>query len=197
MVNLNQGTLAGLAIQAPPRDEQAAIGQAIADADSSLAQLDQLIAKKHDLKQAAMQQLLTGRIRLAGFSAPWNAAPLREVAFIRNDKALPTSLPPETLCIELEHIGQGTGQLVGASTAAFSTSAKYRFSRGDVLFGRLRAYLRKHWLADRAGVCSTEIWPLVGKPGRLASSYLSALVQTDKFSDAAAVSYGTHMPRAD
>jgi type I restriction enzyme, S subunit len=71
MVNLNQGTLAGLAIQAPPRDEQAAIGQAIADAESSLAQLDQLIAKKRDLRQAAMQQLLTARTRLPGFAGSW------------------------------------------------------------------------------------------------------------------------------
>ncbi|MBK9361261.1 MAG: hypothetical protein IPM99_09170 [Rubrivivax sp.] len=53
----------------------------LSDVDSLLTKLDQLIAKKRDLKQAAMQQLLTGRIRLAGFSAPWNAAPLREVAF--------------------------------------------------------------------------------------------------------------------
>lgn len=67
MVNLNQGTLAGLAIQAPPRDEQAAISTAIADADSSLAKLDQLIAKKRDLKQATMQQLLSGEIRLSGY----------------------------------------------------------------------------------------------------------------------------------
>lgn len=58
MVNLNQGTLAGLAIQAPPRHEQAAISTAIADADSSLAKLDQLIAKKRNLKQAAVQRLL-------------------------------------------------------------------------------------------------------------------------------------------
>ena len=71
MVNLNQGTLAGLAIQAPSRDEQAAISTAIADADSSLVKLDQLIAKKRDLKHAAMQQLLTGRTRLEGFAAPW------------------------------------------------------------------------------------------------------------------------------
>jgi type I restriction enzyme S subunit len=41
------------------------------DADSLLAGLDRLIAKKRDLKQAAMQQLLTGQTRLPGFSGDW------------------------------------------------------------------------------------------------------------------------------
>lgn len=87
MVNLNQGTLAGLAIQAPPRNEQAAIGQAIADADSSLAKLDQLIAKKRDLKQAAMQQLLTGRRRLPGFARQWTRRTLGTVLTICHGKS--------------------------------------------------------------------------------------------------------------
>lgn len=195
--NITGNDVRAFELPLPPTDEQRSIAAALADIDALLAKLDLLIAKKRDVKQAAMQQLLTGQVRLAGFTAPWKGSALREVAFIRNDKALPSTLPPETVCIELEHIGQGTGRLVGASVAGSSSSAKYRFAEGDVLFGRLRAYLRKHWLADRAGICSTEIWPLVGKPNRLAASYLSALVQTDRFADAAAVSYGTHMPRAD
>lgn len=87
MVNLNQGTLAGLAIQAPPRDEQAAISTAIGDADSSLVMLDQLIAKKRDLKQAAMQQLLTGRRRLPGFAGQWTRRTLGTVLTICHGKS--------------------------------------------------------------------------------------------------------------
>lgn len=71
MINLNQGTLKGLLIQAPPLPEQRAIAAALSDVDALLAKLDQLIAKKRDLKQAAMQQLLTGRWRLPGFSGEW------------------------------------------------------------------------------------------------------------------------------
>jgi type I restriction enzyme S subunit len=47
--------------------------------DALLAKLDQLIAKKRDLKQAAMQQLLTGQTHLPGFSGKWNERPLGEV----------------------------------------------------------------------------------------------------------------------
>ena len=50
-----------------PDDERHAIATALSDVDALLAGLDRLIAKKRDLKQAAMQQLLTGRTRLQGF----------------------------------------------------------------------------------------------------------------------------------
>lgn len=52
-------------------DEQAAIAGALSDMDALLGALDRLIAKKRDLKQAAMQQLLTGRTRLPGFKGKW------------------------------------------------------------------------------------------------------------------------------
>ena len=72
MINLNQGTLRELVVQAPPIIEQCAIADALSDVDALLAQLDQLIGKKRDLKQAALQQLLTGQTRLPGFSRAWS-----------------------------------------------------------------------------------------------------------------------------
>jgi type I restriction enzyme, S subunit len=52
--------------------EQRAIAEALSDVDALLGGLDRLIAKKRDLKQAAMQQLLTGQTRLPGFHGKWN-----------------------------------------------------------------------------------------------------------------------------
>lgn len=61
----------------PPTDEERTeIAGALSDVDALLATMDQLIAKKRDLKQAAMQQLLTGKIRLPGFSGEWEAKKL-------------------------------------------------------------------------------------------------------------------------
>jgi type I restriction enzyme S subunit len=51
--------------------EQRAISSALSDVDELLDSIDHLIAKKRDLKQAAMQQLLTGQVRLLGFSGEW------------------------------------------------------------------------------------------------------------------------------
>lgn len=58
-------------VQSPPLSEQRAIAEALSDADALLDGLDRLIVKKRDLKQAAMQQLLTGKTRLPGFSGEW------------------------------------------------------------------------------------------------------------------------------
>ena len=55
----------------PPTPEQRAIATALSDVDALLGGLDRLIAKKRDLKQAAMQQLLTGQTRLPGFHGEW------------------------------------------------------------------------------------------------------------------------------
>lgn len=59
--------------------EQRAIAEALSDADARIAALESLIAKKRDLKQAAMQQLLTGKTRLPGFSGEWEVKPLGEI----------------------------------------------------------------------------------------------------------------------
>ncbi|ARK96182.1 hypothetical protein BOC43_17050 [Burkholderia pseudomallei] len=55
----------------PTNEERTEIANALSDVDALLATLDQVIAKKRDLKQAAMQQLLTGEKRLPGFSGDW------------------------------------------------------------------------------------------------------------------------------
>jgi len=63
----------------PSFSEQRAIATALSDVDALLGGLDRLIAKKRDLKQAAMQQLLTGQTRLPGFQGEWEVKRLGEL----------------------------------------------------------------------------------------------------------------------
>ena len=63
----------------PPSAEQRAIVDALSDVDGMLSALDALIAKKQAIKQAAMQQLLTGRTRLPGFGRAWETKRLGEL----------------------------------------------------------------------------------------------------------------------
>ena len=195
--HINLGILRDLPVPQPPPVEQEIIAEALSDADALIESLEQLLTKKRQIKKGAMQELLTGRKRLPGLSEEWEVKRLGEFVSIRNQKALPSGLDVDTLCIELDHIGQGDGRLFEYSAAQYSTSSKYRFCSGDVLFGRLRSYLRKFWLADRDGICSTEIWPLMVDPEQARSDFLYAIVQSDEFIATANISYGTHMPRAD
>ena len=78
--NVNAATLRGMPIPLPQLNEQQAIAGALSDVDALLAGLDRLIAKKRDLKQAAMQQLLTGQTRLPGFGENWETCRLGRIA---------------------------------------------------------------------------------------------------------------------
>ena len=71
MKNLAKAEFLAMPIPVPPLVEQHAIAAALGDVDALIASLERLIAKKRDIKQATMQQLLTGRTRLPGFSGEW------------------------------------------------------------------------------------------------------------------------------
>jgi type I restriction enzyme S subunit len=81
--NVGQQNLGRVLAPLPPLAEQRAIATALSDVDGLLGGLDRLIAKKRDLKQAAMQQLLTGQTRLPGFHGEWEVKRLGEIAHIK------------------------------------------------------------------------------------------------------------------
>ena len=76
------GNLRKIAFPRPHLIEQKAIAEALSDADALIESLDQLIAKKRLIKQGAMQELLTGKRRLPGFSGEWEAKRLGDVAHL-------------------------------------------------------------------------------------------------------------------
>ena len=80
---LNYSQIRSFLIPHPSLTEQRAISMALSDVDALLDGLDRLIAKKRDLKQAAMQQLVTGQMRLPGFSANWVTFYLGDISHIK------------------------------------------------------------------------------------------------------------------
>ena len=90
---LNGKQLAEMVLARPPLPEQRVIAAALSDVDALLATLDQMIAKKRDIKQATMQQLLTGKARLPGFSGEWEVKRLEELAEIRSGGTPSTGVP--------------------------------------------------------------------------------------------------------
>lgn len=71
VLNLNKDVVARVVVPVPPRPEQEKIAEALSDVDGLLAAMTKLIEKKRAIKQGAMQQLLTGKKRLAGFTGKW------------------------------------------------------------------------------------------------------------------------------
>lgn len=86
VVHIRSGSLAEVVIPVPPRSEQEKIAEALSDVDGLLAAITKLIEKKRAIKQGAMQQLLTGKKRLAGFTGKWVEKRLGDMLVIGNGK---------------------------------------------------------------------------------------------------------------
>lgn len=84
MASLNTQILKGVYAVLPSEEEQRAIATALSDVDALLNGLDRLIAKKRDIKQATMQQLISGKTRLPGFEGTWEVKPLEKIVDIRS-----------------------------------------------------------------------------------------------------------------
>jgi type I restriction enzyme S subunit len=81
---LNRNNLIGYSVTVPPTlAEQEAIAGALSDADAWIESLEQLIAKKRQIKQGAMQELLTGKRRLPGFSGEWETKGLTDICWFQ------------------------------------------------------------------------------------------------------------------
>ena len=105
----------------PPLDEQKSIADALSDADALIESLDQLIAKKRQIKQGAMQELLTGRRRLPGFSGGWEVKTFGDLfTFSGGYSASRDQLSTEGYCY-LHY-----GDIHGASKTSVDTHADYQ-----------------------------------------------------------------------
>lgn len=80
----------------PPIPEQRAIATALSDMDALLDGLDRLIAKKRAIKQATMQQLLTGQTRLPGFSGEWEVKRLGALCSLKSGESITSENIDET-----------------------------------------------------------------------------------------------------
>ena len=84
VLNLNKEIVQNIFIGYPKKKEQNRIATLISDVDDLIASLGALIAKKQAIKKGTMQQLLTGKKRLPGFSGEWEMKRLGDVAEIIN-----------------------------------------------------------------------------------------------------------------
>ena len=106
IAHLPREKFVGVPMPVPPPTEQRAIATALSDVDALLGGLDRLIAKKRDLKQAAMQQLLTGQTRLPGFHGEWVVKTLGGLATFYKGKGLPKSALSESGAEPCIHYGE-------------------------------------------------------------------------------------------
>ncbi len=136
------------------------------------------------------------KVEQAHNNVQWKKVKLGEVCVPSSEKYNPLTENLFQYCIEMENINQESGTLNGKSDIAKLLSLKTKFHKGEVLYGKLRPYLRKYWLADFDGACSTEIWVLKNAEN-IDNRFLFYLFQSESINKIANLSSGTKMPRAD
>ena len=135
------------------------------------------------------------KLRFDGFDSDWTLDSIGAVISNKSKKYDPEKSEIDFPCIELEHLSQQTGEILGTVSAKDQKSIKNVFDENSVLFGKLRPYLRKFAKPKFQGVCSSEIWVLTSK--KMQPNFLFQYVQTDGFSELTQIQAGSKMPRAD
>ena len=140
IAHLPKDKLEVVPLPVPPPSEQRAIAGALSDVDKLLEALEKLIAKKRAIKQAAMQQLLTGKTRLPGFGGEWVATTLQEIADLRPSINKPASkMGKGTLYVTVQDIYDGTSikpQRLGRIRVSQAESDFFSLKAGDIVFGK-------------------------------------------------------------
>jgi len=206
-------------VPVPPLNVQRAIADYL---DRETARIDALIAAKERLlallaekRRALITRAVTrgldpnapmkdsGIPWLGEIPAHWTATRIKHVVTLRRSRV--QSDEERKPYIGLEHVESWTGRLVSdlssADEAAVSAtresdSLSSTFEPGDVLFGKLRPYLAKAWVAEFAGRCTTEA--LVMQPVAVEARFLRYVFLCPDFIDLVdASTFGSKMPRAD
>lgn len=138
--NLSGEIVKGIEVVVPPIAEQLRIATIVGDAEREVAAYERLISKKLAVKHGLMEQLLTGRIRLSGFTEPWQIVTLGESGVITGGGVDKVSKPTETPVKLLNYMDVYRAEFVDMRsisqvvTASASEIAKCSIKAGDVFF---------------------------------------------------------------
>lgn len=187
---LTQKALNNITINIPNSiDEQQSIvdylDSAFAKIDAMKANAEKALNESKALFQASLKEMLEPK-------EGWEEKKFGDVCWYNKNNGLHKG----TRYVGMEHIEQGTGDLLGTISSDEVLSNTFAFNKGDVLYGRLRPYLKKVIVANFDGCCSTEIFPI--QSNDIIASFLKYWFLTDEITNKVnATCAGCRMPRGN
>ena len=179
-------------------DEQTCIGTFFRQLDRLITLHQRKRGRLENIKKAMLEKMFpkngadVPEIRFAGFTEAWEQRKFEKIAIRSSAMAVCSrSLPG----VEYEDIISEQGILNKDIKTKRAVKIGIKFLPGDVLFGKLRPYLKNWLLPDFTGVAVGDFWVL--QPSEIDSQYLYYLIQTPAFQEVSNQSTGTKMPRAD
>ena len=184
--NISLPFLKALLIPVPPLQEQQKIAEVLSTADETIQKVNEEITLTEKLKKGLMQTLLTKGIGHTKFKMTqigeipdgWNVKELYQVSEPRKEMIEPMKYMSEHY-VGLENISPGQLRIFSYGDATDLKSSKFKFKKGDILYGKLRPYLDKVALAETDGVCSTDIIPIVSR--NVNARFLAYMLHSDLF----------------
>lgn len=185
-------------IPVPPAiEEQRAIGELFADLDALIEQHRAKHANLRQTKTALIQRMFPQdgadepELRLGGFSGAWEVKEFGSVVTRSSTASAEPGLPR----LEYEDIVSGVGGLNKDLNRKESLKAGLLFGPGDVLYGKLRPYLKNWLLPNFHGIAVGDFWVLQSSTAD--PKFVYQLIQTPMYDAVANISSGSKMPRAD
>ena len=187
--NLTSRNVKEFPIPLPPLSEQKAIAQALRDADAAIAELDRLITKKRNIKQGTMQQLLTGKKRLPGFSGEWGVQKLGSCLIKNPEYGINASAVPYSdnlpVYIRITDISDD-GKFLRAQKVSVNhpQSANYLLETNDLVLARTGASTGKSYLynpQDGELIFAGFLIKVKVNPQKLDARYLKGFLQTKAY----------------
>jgi len=132
------------------------------------------------------------KVRFRGFDEPWKNK--KFLTFSSKITKNSTSDDIDFPRIEFENIVSGEGKLAQNRSKLNHIKSGIKFDKGDILFGKLRPYLKNWWLAEFPGVAVGDFWVIRAKDNRY---FLYYLIQAPLFEKVSNYTTGTKMPRSD
>lgn len=185
------------ALALPPFDEQKKIAEILATQDKAIELQGRKIEELKRFKKGCLEKMFPRKgqkvpeKRFPGFTDNWEQRKFEEIAVRSSVICSDANIPR----VEYEDIVSGAGRLNKDIYAKQSSKSGIAFHQGDVLYGKLRPYLRNWLLPTFDGLAVGDFWVL--QPQNADSSFLYRLIQSRQFDEVANQSTGTKMPRAD
>lgn len=180
----------------PTIGEQKAIAEYARNLDAAITQSEVRLEKLRQYKQTMLHKMFPSgtcrvpEIRFEGFEGEWTQIEFERVVKRVTAFSTDTRLPR----IEFEDIISGSGRLNKDPKTKISAKQGIAFTAGDVLFGKLRPYL-KNWIKPEFdGVAVGDFWVL--RSAGVDANFLYSLIQTESFQDVANITAGSKMPRS-
>lgn len=162
-----------------------------AHADGLLAGLQQLDTSPTAIA-ARLPVLIDAVLRPAGREL----VPIGDLVEFVSDTVHPGDDPSPARCfVGLQHVESHTGQMLDSSPIGDEKGRKFRFRPGDVVYGYLRPYLNKVWVADRDGLCSVDQYVLRPKEGVSAELLAHQLRGASVLGRAVDLTHSLQLPR--